>query len=142
MSIDIPLGPERFEVGQLDRTTDQGLWRFNVSYDGYLVEMLLAGTADGPDLTRLDLAARVVPRLGPLEAAARHYLRAFVDEGKLDGPGEWHLEWVEFGRQPDELPEPFELILVHEGDGYGGWGVRFFRGPAGWRPWEFRRFQR
>lgn len=104
--------------------------------------MLLAGNDSGPDPARLDLAAQAVLRLGPLEAAARRYLRAFVDEGKLDGPGVWHLEWLEFGRQPDEPAEPFELILVHEGDGYGGWGVRFFCGSAGWRPWEFRRFQR
>ena len=76
--------------------------------------MLLAGYDDGPDPARLDLAARVMTRLGPLEAAALYYSRAFVDEAKLDGPG----EWSEFDRQPDDMPEPFELVLVHEGGRY------------------------
>ena len=142
MRIDVPLGPERFEVGALDHTTDQRLWRFNAPHAGYTVEVLVAGSDRGPDPAWLDLAARVAANLGPLEAVARYYLRAFVDEGKLDGPGEWALDWLEFGRHPDDMPEPFELVLVHEGDTYGGWGVRFFRGPQGWRPWEFRRFQR
>ena len=142
MSIDIPLGPERYEVGTLDHTTDQGMWRFNAPHNGYWVEVLLAGTADGPDPNWLDLAARVVLQLGPLEEAARYYLRVFIDETKMDCPGDWHLEWLEFGRHRDDMPEPFELVLVHEGDGSGGWGVRFFHGARGWRPWEFRRFQR
>ncbi len=142
MRIDVPPGPERFEVGQLDRTTDQGLWRFWAPHDGYHVEVLLAGDEASPDPAWLDLAARVTLQLGPLVAVSRYYLQAFVDEGKLDGPGEWGLDWLEFGRHPDDMPEPFELVLVHGGDGYGGWGVRFFRGHSGWRPYEFRRFQR
>ena len=142
MRIDVPLGAERFTVGPDDlvRTTDQGLWAFSVSFDGQ-VEILLAGGASGPDPPWLDLAERVVPHFTQLVAVSRFYLRTFVDERKPDGPGEWDLSWAEFGRYPDEKPEPLELVFVHDGDGYGGWGVRFFHGPAGFRPYQFRRFQ-
>ena len=143
MRIDIPLGSERFVIDptQLTRASDRGAWRLNAPYQDYQIEILVAGDTSAPGATELDLAERVVAHLDDFVAVSRFYLRTFVDERKLDAPGEWDPAWLEFGLDPEKLPESFELILGHDGDNYGAWGVRFFRGPFGFRPYEFRQFQ-
>lgn len=128
----------------LTRDNDREAWVFLLPHAGYQVEVFLEGGDAGPGPVCLALAERVTSQIDEFVAVARDYLRAFVDCQRLGCAGEWNLEWLEFGPHSDELSDPFEMVFGLEGDGYGGWGVRFSdsRGSFGFCPYEFRRFQR
>jgi hypothetical protein len=143
----VVLGPEWLSVpaSQLSRTTDDGLWRFGFPYRHYEVEVLLAGDDRGPDPEWLSLAERVCAQVDRFVAEATAYLRAFVDGSRFDCPGDWSLEWLEFGRDAhSNMQRPFELVFVLDEDTYGGWGVLFADAgePVGYWPNQFRRFAR
>lgn len=144
MPEEICLTTEQFLPHSLAVTrTSSGLWRFMAPFEGDEVEVLISGNDQGPDPTHFELARRVAVQLNAFVSRSRKYLRHFVDECKLGEPGEWEPVWAKFGVSLDEFPESFEVLFSHSGETHDGvWGVRFFRNPYGFRPYEFRRIQR
>ena len=143
----VVLGSERLTIyaTDLSRTTDDGLWRFNFPYRHYEVEVLLAGDDHGPDPKWLSLAESVSAQVEQFVLEATTYLKSFVDGGRFGCPGDWSLEWMEFGRNIDSKMQcPFELVFVLDEDIYGGWGVLFSDAgdPVGYCSRQFRRFAR
>jgi hypothetical protein len=69
-------------------------------------------------------------RIGEFVAEANDYLAAFIVPERFQAFGPWELQGVEFGLNPADSPDVFEVMLVLDGDTYGLWGVRFgYSGP-------------
>lgn len=121
-------GPERVIASDLKYLSGEGVWRFDLQFEGSDVEFIVSGDSLAPHQARLHLAERVAYHLADFSDEARAYLRLFV--GSADGGLRHELVAVEFGRRPTDTVERFELHFLQDGDQYGLWGVCFSFAPS------------
>jgi hypothetical protein len=116
-------GPERRPVdpASLRHLPAEGGWAFDCQGG----EFVVGGGPDHPDPARFDVAQFVAARIDEFVGEANGYLAAFVVPERFEACGPWALHGVEFGRDPADPTDMFEVLLVLDGDTYGLWGVRF-----------------
>jgi hypothetical protein len=124
----VSCGPDRLPLDREEcwqHYPAEGLWGYECEAHGpHAVEFAVRGGPEGPDPARLVTAERVAAHLTEFVAAAREYLAAVADPDGIQAAA-WHLHGAEFGRDPADPTDTFELLLVLRGDGHGPWGVRF-----------------
>lgn len=105
------------------------------------LEFVVAGSPDGTNEMRFEFARRVALHAKAIVSAANEYLSALIEKGRFEASGDWMGEGFEFGKNPLDPLNEFEVSLVIDGDHYGLWRVRFrdSEPPIGCSPVAFSR---
>jgi len=105
------------------------------------IEFVVAGTAEGPDALRLDVARRVAAQAQHFIDSAIKHLDAAIAKERFGASGDWMVQGFEFGKNPADSVNEFEVWFVIDGDIYGRWYVKFqdHGPPLGCTPGAFSR---
>lgn len=108
--------------GQLE--LDGTCWFATTAFEGREVEILIGGSAEGPDERGREIVVRAITDLaGRKSEAVKYPLRGLSDKERSRGSYNFFVTGIWAGDSHQNLRSSFTLALKLEGDEFGLWRV-------------------